>query len=207
MEAAVTNTKGVFEALGGFARKRVSGERCELCGTSVAGEHPHLLEAANGQILCSCDPCAALFSHRGDGRKLLRIPRDARNLPSFELSEARWGTLRIPIDLAFFVHNFAADRIMAYYPGPAGCTESHLSLEAWQEIELANPALRTMERGVEALLVDRTRGNRRQFIVPIDQCYRLAGSIRMNWRGFSGGEAVWDKVDEFFRAIGDRAHA
>lgn len=203
----IPSTRGVFDALSGFTRRRAPAERCELCGIAVASEHPHILEAASGSILCACHPCATLFTHREDGRKLIRIPRDARKLESFQLDDAQWLSLRLPIDLAFFVYNLNAKRIVAYYPSPAGPTESQLSLDTWSEIERSNPVLETMEQGVEALLVDRTRGNRRYFIVPIDQCYRLVGSIRMNWRGFSGGDVVWEKVDEFFRSLEDRGHA
>jgi hypothetical protein len=51
---------------------------------------------------------------------------------------------------------------------------------------------------VEALLVNRARGTRQHFLVPIDDCYRLAGLIRTRWRGLSGGEEVWKEIDRFF---------
>lgn len=198
-------SREVFQALRGFGRRPARGERCDLCAVGVAPQHPHLLEVASAKIVCACDPCAALFTHRSDGRKLIRIPRDARKLEPLALSDAQWANLRLPIDLAFFVHSLKVDRMVAYYPSPAGGTESQLNLDAWGEIERANPVLATLEHGVEALLADRTRGNRRYFIAPIDQCYRLTGLIRMNWRGFSGGEEVWRKVDEFFDQM--EAHA
>ena len=49
--------------------------------------------------------------------------------------------------------------------------------------------------------MNRTRGERRYFIAPIDQCYRLTGVIRKEWRGFSGGETVWQEVDRFFESL------
>ena len=36
------------------------------------------------------------------------------------------------------------------------------------------------------------------FLVPIDQCFRLVGIIRMQWKGFTGGNAVWEEIDRFF---------
>jgi hypothetical protein len=36
------------------------------------------------------------------------------------------------------------------------------------------------------------------YIVPIDQCFKLVGLIRSNWRGFSGGTEVWQKIGGFF---------
>ena len=34
--------------------------------------------------------------------------------------------------------------------------------------------------------------------MPIDQCFRLVGLIRMHWKGFTGGAAVWEEIDRFF---------
>ncbi len=48
--------------------------------------------------------------------------------------------------------------MQAYYPSPMGATESLLRLEAWKELEAANPVLATLEPDVEALLVDRRSG-------------------------------------------------
>ena len=38
--------------------------------------------------------------------------------------------------------------------------------------------LATLEPDIEALLVNRARGARRHWIVPIDECYALVGLIR-----------------------------
>ena len=37
------------------------------------------------------------------------------------------------VGLAFFFRNSALDRTVAFYPGPAGATESELDLKAWNE--------------------------------------------------------------------------
>jgi hypothetical protein len=90
---------------------------------------------------------------------------------------------------------------MAFYPSPMGATESHLELGAWTEIERANPVLTTLVPDVEALLVYRpvpARGARRQWLVPIDDCYRLVAVIRTRWRGFTGGKEVWQEIERFF---------
>lgn len=213
MSAPSSSVKSVFEALRGFSRPRAPKERCELCGLALGPEHPHLLQYSDGQILCACDPCAILFTHRergaehDSGRKLIRIPRDARRLDHFDIDDMAWSALRLPIDLAFFLHRSSAGRVFAYYPSPAGSTESLLNLEAWNDIVRDDTALKQMQADVEALLVDRTRGHRRYFIAPIDQCYKLTGVIRMEWRGFSGGEAVWREIDRFFQTLTERSHA
>ena len=76
-----------------------------------------------------------------------------------------------------------------------------LSLEGWALVMTANPALGSMKPDVEALLVNRTQGDEEYFIVPIDRCYALVGTIRRQWRGLSGGSEVWDAIGEFFARL------
>ena len=91
-----------------------------------------------------------------------------------------------------FFHSSAAERVVAFYPGPMGATESLLGLEAWQALEAANPVLARMEPDVEALLIrGADRGNAFScHLVPIDTCYELVGRLRLLWRGFDGGSEV-----------------
>jgi hypothetical protein len=109
--------------------------------------------------------------------------------------------------MAFFFRDTAAERVSAYYPSPMGPTASLLTLDAWQALEAANPVLAELEPDVEALLVDRTRGRRRQWLVPIDDCYALVAVIRTRWRGFTGGREVWEAIDAFFDQLDTRASA
>ena len=116
----------------------------------------------------------------------------------------------IPINLAFFYRDSTATRVLAMYPSPAGATESLLSLESWEEIAAQNKALQRMESDVEALLVNRidlARGDvvAEYFIVPIDECYRLVGIIRMHWHGLSGGTEVWREIHQFFGDLKSRS--
>ena len=107
--------------------------------------------------------------------------------------------------MAFFFHSTAAGRVQAFYPSPMGPTESLLGLEAWAELERANPVLGTLAPDVEALLVNRARGARGHWIVPIDECYALVGLIRTHWRGFTGGAEVWEELARFFETLDRRA--
>jgi hypothetical protein len=86
-----------------------------------------------------------------------------------------------------------------------GPTESLLGLEAWTELQRDNPVLRDMEPDVEALLVNRARGARQHFLVPIDECYRLVALIRTHWRGFTGGKDVWQEITRFFDELERRS--
>jgi hypothetical protein len=87
------------------------------------------------------------------------------------------------------------------YPSPAGATEPLLSLESWGEIVAQNKAIQSIEPDVEAFLVNRIGSATEYFIVPIDECYRLVGLIRMHWRGLSGGAEVWKEVHQFFNYL------
>lgn len=186
-----------FAVLRRFARRRTPAERCELCSAELQSAHPHLLEIEKRQVVCSCEPCAVLFSDHGAGRHR-RIPRDTRKLDDFLMSDELWQSLMIPINLAFFYRQESTGKVLAMYPSPAGAVESTLSFETWSEIESQNPVLLKIEPEVETLLVNRVGATREYFLAPIDQCYRLAGLIRLHWKGLSGGNEVWQHIAQFF---------
>ena len=66
-----------------------------------------------------------------------------------------WESLQLPINLAFFLPSTPAGRVVAFYPSPAGATESLVPLEAWQTLIDDNPVLGNLHPDVEALLVNR----------------------------------------------------
>ncbi|TMK25878.1 MAG: hypothetical protein E6G62_03975 [Actinobacteria bacterium] len=180
-------------------------ERCELCSEAIDAEHRHLLDLETRQLLCACRACSILFDRPDVATARHRlVPARRLRLEDFDLDDLRWERLRLPVDMAFFFHNSAAGRVMAFYPSPMGATESRLEIGAWSELEDANPVLAGMQPDVEALLVDRSRG-RRQWLVPIEDCYRLVAVIRTSWRGFSGGKEVWLEIERFFEELEARA--
>lgn len=181
-------------------------ERCELCGAPIAPEHRHLVEVASRRLLCACRACALLFDRGAASEGRYRLVPDRRlRLDDLALDDAAWAQLRLPVDIAFFFHSSAAGRTLAFYPGPMGATESLLPLEAWRELEAANPVLAAMEPDVEALLADRARGARRHWLVPVDECYALVGLIRTHWRGLSGGTEAWREIGRFFDDLDRRS--
>lgn len=111
----------------------------------------------------------------------------------------------IPIGMAFFFHGTAAGKTLALYPSPAGATESLLDLESWDEIVRDNPVLKEMEADTEALLVNRVKGEREYYLVPIDECFRLVGLIREYWHGLSGGAEVWEVIGKFFAELKEKS--
>jgi hypothetical protein len=187
-----------------FARRRSTAERCELCSAELSPDHQHLLDPKKRQIICSCNGCAILFCGQS-GAHYLRIPRRIRILSDFKMADLQWESLMIPINLAFFYRNSAANKMMAMYPSPAGATESLLELESWTEIAAQHPALQTIEPDVETFLVNRVGETAEYYIVPIDECFRLVGLIRMHWRGLSGGTEVWKEIHQFFSELKSRS--
>jgi hypothetical protein len=132
------------------------------------------------------------------------IPRDARALRDFRMTDAQWEGFALPINLAFFHYDSANAKVTALYPSPAGATESLLSFENWKDLVEENPVLAALEPDVEALLVNRAGGSREYFIAPIDRCYGLVGLIRTHWRGLSGGDAVWNEIEKFFANLSEQ---
>lgn len=202
----VGRTSQAFATLRQLARKpKQRVNQCELCNVALCSDHPHLIEETRRKLLCACDACAILFSERA-GTKYKRVPRHVRLLANFQMTDAEWDGLLIPINLAFFFQSGSDSRVSALYPSPAGATESLLPLEAWSTIVQANPALSQLEPDVEALLVNRVghargAGAAEYYIVPIDACYRLVGLIRLHWRGLSGGTEVWQEIGRFFSEL------
>jgi hypothetical protein len=99
-------------------------------------------------------------------------------------------------------------RDTAFYPGPAGATESELPLEAWTSVVADNPQLRLLAPDVEALLVrtpGRGSGDITCHLVPIDSCYELVGQLRAVWRGFDGGQEARERIDAFFARVAARS--
>jgi Family of unknown function (DUF5947) len=177
-------------------------ERCDLCGEPIPADHRHLLDLSSRELMCACQACRLLFERPAAGGMHYRLVPDRRlELGDFVMDDAAWARLRIPVEMAYFFWSSEAERVQAYYPGPMGATESLLELGAWDDLVSDNPVLGTLEPDVEALLVNRARGARMHFVVPIEDCYRLVGLIRTRWRGLSGGEEVWKAIDEFFKEV------
>lgn len=179
-------------------------ERCELCSTELPTEHEHLVDISTRQLTCACQACAILFSGKANA-KYRRVPRRIRYLADFQLSDAQWDSLLIPISMAFFFRSSAAGKVIALYPSPAGATESLLDFDSWDEIWRDNPVLDEMEPDTEALLVNRVRGAAEYYLLPIDECYKLVGIIRTHWHGLSGGSEMWEAIGKFFAELKEKA--
>jgi hypothetical protein len=186
--------------------RQAAEERCDMCAELIPAEHRHLIDLSSRELMCACRACSLLFDRGAAGGGHFRLVPDRRlRIDGFDLDDVRWENLRIPVDIAFFFHHSGEGRMVAFYPSPAGATESLLELDTWEELERANPLLRSLEPDVESLLVNRARGARQHFLVPIEDPYRLVALIRTRWRGLTGGSEVWQEIESFFAGLDGRA--
>ena len=132
------------------------------------------------------------------GGKFRLMPQRYLFLPDFHMTDEQWDALMIPVNMVYIFRNSTAGQVTAFYPSPAGATESLLDLENWEVLVENNPILNDLEPDVEALLINRVKNERQYYIVPIDACYQLVGMIRISWRGLSGGEEVWTSIGDYF---------
>ena len=173
---------------------------CDLCGTSMPEDHRHLLQLDERSIVCVCESCWALRSGDPDF-----VPTGSRVvwLEELNLPDDLWARFQIPIGLAFFLRTRGG--VVAFYPSPAGATESELDLGVWGELCAKNPVLGELEPEAEALIIDRIADQPRAAIVPTDEAYRLVGLVKANWQGISGGPDVERAIDGFFAELRARA--
>jgi hypothetical protein len=182
------------------------GERCDFCAVQLAPDHSHLIELAARRILCSCRPCYIVFEPDGAAQGRYRpIRQDYAEVADFALTDELWDALAIPIGLAFFFYNSLEEKMVAFYPSPAGATESLLPLDKWAEIAAAYPQLAAVTPDVEAILMRRMREASSCYVVPIDAAYELVGIIRSTWKGFDGGEEAHRRIEQYFERLAERS--
>ena len=180
---------------------------CDMCAEPITSDHPHVVDIQSRQLMCTCRGCGLLFAAESANQRFRAVPDRYLSFPDFELTEAGWESLDVPVGLAFFFSSSVLDRVVAFYPGPAGVTESELGLAAWTDVLEANTELDVLSDDVEALLV-RAPGHDHAaqcYLVPIDACYELAGRLRTVWRGFDGGQDARAVISDFFATVEARS--
>jgi len=194
----------------------IEGERCEMCAEPISAEHQHVVNLESRGLMCTCRACYLLFTAEDAELRYRAVPDRYLSFPDFDLDGRQYDELEIPVNLAFLFDNSVLGRVVAFYPGPAGATESELPLAAWTRIVEANPELGMLRPNVEALLIrgadvqseGRASAHGNEFschLVPIDTCYELVGRLRLLWRGFDGGSEVRAAIEEFFDAVAAQA--
>jgi hypothetical protein len=192
------------------AAPQPAGERCEMCSELIADEHQHVVNVAARQLMCVCRACYLLFTDSAAELRYRAVPDRYLAFPRFALDRRAWEALQIPVGVAFFFTNSELGRTVAFYPGPAGATESELDLDLWNAVGGADPRAGLPADDVEALLVrvpenDDENAEPESYLVPIDACYEFVGRLRMMWRGFDGGQEARAFIDGFFADIRARA--
>jgi len=183
-------------------------EKCELCAAEIPAGHGHVADLEQSTLSCACRACYLLFTHARAGRGRYRAVPDRYLLdPARQLSAAEWDEFEIPVGLAFFLRSSQRGEVCAFYPSPAGATESTLNLQAWDRLTAAHPLLAAADADVEAILICRTDSGVEYFLVPIDACYELAGRMRLHWRGFDGGTEARQSIAEFLSRVRSRSRA
>jgi hypothetical protein len=184
------------------AQQPTAEERCELCHADIPPEHGHVADLENSSLACACRACYLLFTRHTAARGRYRAVPD-RYLWDDQrlLTQAQFDELEIPVGLAFFMWNSRAERVIAFYPSPAGATECELDLGAWQRLAADHPLLDELQPDVEAALISRGEAGIEYFLIPIDACYELVGRMRVQWRGFDGGSEARASIAAFLETV------
>ena len=127
------------------------------------------------------------------------VPDRRLRIEDFALEDAAWAALRIPVEMAFFFHTHAGRARAAPSTRARRGARSRCSSSTPGGAGGGQPRAERLEPDVEALLVNRARGAREHWIVPIDDCYALVGLMRTRWRGLSGGAEVWAEIERSSR--------
>ena len=131
----------------------IQGERCEMCAEPIGAEHQHVVNLESRGLMCTCRGCYLLFTAEDAELRYRAVPDRYLSFPDFTVDARQYDELEIPVGLAFLFRNSVLGRVVAFYPGPAGATESELPLAAWSRIVAANPQLDLLRPDVEALLI------------------------------------------------------
>lgn len=189
-------------------RAAYDGERCEMCAEPIGARHQHVVDLDIRVLMCTCRGCYLLFATEGAHQRHRSVPERYQSFPAFRLGPGQWEDLEIPVGLAFFFHNSVQERTIAFYPGPAGATESELPLAAWESVLKDNPEVGTVAPDTEAVII-RAPGpgcpSAEALLVPIDACYELVGQLRQVWRGFDGGQDAHASIEAWFTRVRSRS--
>ena len=185
----------------------VTGERCDMCAEPIGPAHGHVVDLQSRALMCACRSCYLLFTDERAELHYRSVPDRYLSFPGTGLDRRFFDELQIPVGLVFLFRNSAQGRMVAFYPGPAGATESELPLPTWERITAEVPQFAVLRADVEALLLRRTdrTADPTCHLVPIDACYELVGKLRTRWRGFDGGREAHEAMDAFFARVQARS--
>jgi hypothetical protein len=168
----------------------------------IGDRHPHVVAIGTRDVSCACQACAILFRRSEHGARYRTVPDRVRVDAACALAPEQLG---IPVGIAFCIRDSTKDRLVAWFPGPAGVVDGELPPQAWDALAAATPLAGELEPDVEALLVRRAReGSVTCYLVPVTAAYELAGRLRETWTGFSGGDEAERALAAFFAELEER---
>jgi hypothetical protein len=182
-----------------------ASEPCEICRQPLGQRHRHVLDLERRTPCCVCVACALLFSTPREGARYQTLGDRVLVQPGLRLGATFLEELAIPVRLAFITSDPLYREWVATYPSVGGPTRAPLPADRCAELTRTQ-LVRALVPGLEALLLyGRNPGDPLEcFGVAVDRCYALVGTLRRQWRGFSGGE-VWGDVEAFFNDLRGRA--
>ena len=184
----------------------VPGERCEMCAEPIAEEHQHVVGLESRSLMCTCRGVLPALHRPGRHPALPGGAGPLLLLPRLHPRRRRVGR---PADPGrawpSCFRNSVQDRVVAFYPSPAGATESELPLDAWDRIVEANPQLGLLLPDVEALLIHRSDREHGDFSLHAGADRRLlrAGRHDAHRRGAASTAAQEARaaMDAFFAMV------
>jgi hypothetical protein len=142
-----SNTLGPLEVLRRRPQPPSREQRCDMCGEVIGDRHRHVVDLDHRRLLCTCPGCGLLFIAEGAGCGRYRaVPDRFVELATGPRALALWEALEVPVGVVFFVSSSRTGRVSAFYPGPAGATESLLALGSWQQALFAAGLARQLRR-------------------------------------------------------------
>ena len=176
-------------------------ERCDLCKTPLAGEHPHLVDSRSRRLFCAC------ASVRAAVRPPRRLGRAASS--AFRPSAAACATCASAPISGSGSRSRCGSRsssrtarsngrwrsIPARPAPPSRCCRSRRGARSSPRTPCSARSSPTSRRCCCATATARPP---ECYLVPIDVCYALTGTVRRSWKGFEGGVEAWREIERFF---------
>ena len=117
-----------------------------MCAEPISDDHRHVVDIQSSQLMCTCRGCGLLFTAEAAHQRYRAVPDRYLSFPDFQLTEAGWDSLDIPVGLAFFFSSSVLGRVVAFYPGPAGVAESELGSGSLDRGSRGQPRARRTQR-------------------------------------------------------------
>ena len=139
------------------------------------------------RLVCAARParCSSAASKSGLSP---RAAATSSSCPTSASPTPQWESLLIPISLAFFFHSTPAERVRGRISQSGRGHRIALGIwkpgRRWSTRTPCWPRCNPTSRPCWSIA---WAAQRSYYRVPIDECYKLVGLIRVHWRGLSGG--------------------